>query len=324
MTRALALLLVGCNGAGTSAAEPLARVGDHGVGPTGPEGVVDAAVVRMVAERDGVDEAQARARVADTLRAVAAAREAAAVQADEAPLVEPAREEHLRRAALARVWLEDGFEPDHEPQDIPDDAPLLQQAKATARYIHPRLHLLCQLVALPSGPGTTEEIFAAAALPAWKDAARARFDPVAQRMQRYVRADDRDACGLMQKLMQFEEHDADGVTLRVEAQAFDLDACAETAADGSCREPKFVPEWVEQVRVAEPPGFLPAFSTRFGWHLVFVQEILPERTLDDPQTMSWLRGEVHRQWQHEAFQEYIDRLRELRAVRIAPAAESPP
>ncbi len=312
--RGLALLVAGCNGAGAPAGEPLARVGDE---------VVDASVVRMVAERDGVDEAEARERVADTLRAVAAARRAAAQEPEPAPLVEPTREEHLLRAARARVWLHDDFEPEHGVDAIPDDDPLLAQTKASAKFVHPRLHLLCQLVAVPSEGTTLAEMIDIASDPAWMEKARARFEPAAERLQRYVRPEDPDACGLMPKLLRFDQREGDGVTLRIEAQAFDLDACEERADDGSCKTPSFLPDWTERVRAAEPPGFIPPFSTRYGWHLVFVQEVLPERSLDDPETIAWLRREVHPRWQHQAFQQYIDRLRERRAVRIADPEPTP-
>jgi hypothetical protein len=312
--RGALVVLVGCNGAGSAAGEPLARVDEEHV---------DAAVVRMIAERDGVDEAEARARVADTLRLVAAAREAAAGRAEPVPLVEPGRQEHLERAARARVWLQEDFEPDRQADDIPDGDAMLEQAKATAKFIHPELHLVCQLVAVPTDAKTPEEVFAITADEAWMDKARARFDPVADRMQRYVGPRDPEACDLMTKLMRFEQREGDGVTLRVEAQGFDLDACAEKNADGSCKKPVFVPEWVKEVRAAEPPGFIAPFRTPFGWHLVFVAEILPAHELDDPETAAWLRREIHPQWQRKAFDEYIAQLREQRAVRIA-ASESPP
>jgi hypothetical protein len=312
--RGALVLLVGCNGAGSAAGEPVARVDDE---------VVDAAVVRMVAERDGVGQDEARERVADTLRLVAAAREDARGQAEPVPLVEPVRREHLERGARARVWLQEGFEADHQPDDIPDGDRMLEQAKATSKYIHPELHLVCQLVAVPTDAKTPEEAFAITADEAWMEKARVRFEAVAERVQRYVGPTDPEACDLMTKLMRFEQREGDGVTLRVEAQGFDLDACSEKNADGSCKTPTFVPEWVDKVRAAEPPGFIAPFRTRFGWHLVFVAEVLPAHQLDDPETLAWLRREIHPQWQREAFDEYIDRLREQRAVRIA-ASESPP
>jgi hypothetical protein len=143
-------------------------------------------------------------------------------------------------------------------------------------------------------------------------------------MRRYVQPTDPQACALMQKLMRFEEKDADGVTVRVEAQAMDLNACATRADDGSCAEPRWLPDWVEHVRKIQAPGFGEAFYTRFGWHLVYVMQIRPDRAVDNPQTQAWLREQVHLQWQREAFADYIARLSERRAVRIANASEQTP
>ena len=238
----------------------------------------------MVARRDGVDEAEARTRVTNTLRAVAAAREAEAAKAEPGDLVDPKRREHLTRAARARVWLDHHFAPSHRAEDIPDDDPLLEKAKTKTRYIHPELHVMCQLLAVPTEAETLEDFAKLSADPAWKAKAKTRFDRAAKRLRRYIQPSDPGACALMQKLIHFEVKEADGVTLRIEAKAMFLDACAKQAADGSCAEPRWIPDWVEQVRGIEPPGFGEAFYTRFGWHLVFLQQIRPERGLDNPDT----------------------------------------
>ena len=305
------------------ARRPLARIGDE---------VLDGSVVDLVAARDGLDDATAREHVADTLRLVAAARDEASRRGTEATAeLDEDRRAVLRRGALARLWLRETFEPSHRAEDIPDDDPMLVRGLADGRLVHPEVHRLCQLVAVPDGDLDPEPARARAADPKWRAQARARFDPAAERVRRYVRPDDPHACDEMARLLQFETVHADDVELRVESAAFVLDACGKQAPDGSCLERAWAPEWVEQVEAVRAPGFTTAFWTRFGRHLVFVLEVLPSHPADDPATATWVRSRIHDAWARAAFEQTMERLRGEHSVRIAAdarpegdAAQDPP
>jgi hypothetical protein len=286
--------------------------------------VVDPAVVDMVAKRDGLSQEEAQQYVADTLRMVAAARDARDAAAGEPePLIDTARAKHLRRTALARLWLRTDFEPKHRPEDIPEDDPLLLQARASKANIHPRVYVLCQVVAVPKGKElSTDELVQRAGVPAWREEARRLFDPVAKRLIRYVPEGDHEACRLLARLLPKMGPDSADVALQYQSGGFDLEACAEEAPDGSCRQRRFAEEWTEQVAKAEGPGFLEPFESRFGFHLVYVRQIEDPRALDDPQTDTFLRRLVHSKWEAAAFDEYLDRLRKHKSVKVvAPGPE---
>ena len=275
---------------------------------------VHASVVQMVAERDGLSSQQARRRVDDTLRLAAAAQ----AETTGAKLSDT-RQAHLRRAAAARLWLKEDFEPRHRVQDIQASDPAFKQAMASQRNVHPKLHAVCQLVVAPTA-GEDEGVdivLERAKDPAWRARARPMFDAATERLQRYVKPGDPDACALMVRLLRFETQERDGVSLRIEQGGFDLDACAKEADDGSCAQPQWVPEWTEQVRKGEAAQFLPGFETRFGYHLVYVRDILPNRPADDPETAQAVREAIHPAWQRDSFARYIDAARERKAVRMA-------
>ena len=277
-------------------------------------------VVQMMAQRDGLSSSEAREKVADVLRLAVAARDAAGPSASSELLTEQ-RREHLLRAARARLWLREHFEAEHQPEDIPPEDPLLAKVKGDIRVFHPRLHVACQLVATPTGIEDRDALFEAAADPNWREQARAVFEPAARRMLRHVPTGDTEACKIMATMMRWMDREADGVSLRVEQAAFDLDACADKDEQGRCLKPQLDPDWVEQVRAAAGPGFLPSFETRFGLHLVYVQEIVPEQDPEGPEAEALARQRAHTPWRAEALEAYFDALAKDRAVKLAEPAE---
>ena len=122
-----ALLGIGCGGA-AEPRQPVARIGEL---------VREAAVVDAIAKRDGLSEDEARTRGLETLRLVAAAR-AEQVQRGEAPGLTERRADHLRRSARSRLYVSEVFEPEHGPDAIADDDPLLARARADSPMRRPR------------------------------------------------------------------------------------------------------------------------------------------------------------------------------------------
>jgi hypothetical protein len=288
--------------------DAIARIGDE---------TLYGSVVEHVAARDGVDLEEARQRVADVLRLVAAARARQDGVDDPIDLVSPHRVRHLERAARARLWLETDFEARHRPSDIPADDPRLQAMRTSPKFIHPVVHMVCQLIAMPPVDLERSDAEALAEDPAWRKRAQAVFEPVADRMRRHLPEGDADLCKLMQQWVHLEKP-GDDVRFRVESGGFDLEACAQVGENGECKTPAFSPRWTEPVSRAQGAGFLPPFFTEFGLHLVYVIDILPARSLDDPDTDTFLRETAHAGWQQEAFATYVQRLREKRTVRLAP------
>jgi hypothetical protein len=308
---ALVIALVAGCGEPTEAAQPVARVGGL---------VLDARVVEHVAARDGLSPAQAHARAIDTLRLVAAGREQHAQgRADPGPVLAPRRAEHLRRAARARLWLTERFEPEHGPAAIPDDDPRLVRARQDPRLVHPELHVACQVVVEP--PTEVTELAAKAAItsdPAWREAATRTLAPILARIDRNVPVGDAEACALMDREVQLSGESGDPRlhVSRPRVGGFDLDACGKTDDAGACVQPRFDPEWTAVVRALPAPGRSTPFFTRFGLHLVQLQERLPAQPAGDPATEAIVRAAVLDAWRSDALGRRLDELQRERTVRM--------
>ena len=300
------------------------RASKHEVIATVEGEPLHAVVVEHVATREGISHEEAQRYASDVLRLVAAARMERGTD-ELAELSSPHRVAHLERAARARLWLETDFEPRHRAADIPADHALLASARASTRLIHPRVHVVCQVIAMPPEDLDAQSREAKASDPSWRARAQSVLDPAADRLRRHLPEGDAEPCKLVRQWIAFEQSSDESVRLRVEAGGFDLEACQGPRTDGRCETPQFSPRWTEPVSRAEGPGFLPPFFTEFGLHLVYVVDILPARSLDDPDTDTVLREQVHEAWQRERFAAYVQRLREKRAIRIAPpsALEEP-
>ena len=286
------------------------------------------AVVEWVARRDGLSPADARARVVDTLRLVAAARDQAAQHPD-AEALEPQRRSHLVSSARARLWLEAEFEPRHGIQDIPSGAPELVRARKNPRNVHETtVHELCSLIIVPATqPTTASEAGAStspglAADPGWRAEAKAALATIRRHVDPLVQGDP-DTCSLLRRL---SSH-AEGTSrwkVRFEASGLDIHACAEMADDGSCRTPRWAAEWVEHVEKAKGPGFLPPFFSRFGLHYVYVHDILPPSPADDPATEQTLRTAVLTEWRARRLAEQLQAMRTQDTVRVRSFQDAAP
>lgn len=288
--------------------------------------VLDRSVVQHLAERDGLDPAVARARALDTLRLVAAGREAAAEAPGEAkPELSHARATQLKRSARARLWLKTEFEPRHRPEDIPEDDPLLARARGTSAWVHPRVHRVCQVIVMPPADLQGEAAEAMAEDPAWLEGAMAIAERVHHRAQRHVPLADDGACGLLGRMAELSGQPADArYRLRFEDEVgFDLEACAEHGRDGTCVRHTLVEEWSAVIGELRPPSLPAPFPTRFGVHVALLRGIEPARPPGDPATEAFLRQQIHRRWQTDAFARELERLTGKRTVRIA-SDEAPP
>jgi len=307
----------GCrDGAGQAGSQPVAVVGDE---------TLDQSVIEHIAKRDDIDLDAARRRATDTLLLVAGSREQrAALPGEPTEELPEGRRRHLLRSARARLWLHTYFEPRHGPDQVPEQA----MAPFRNRVIHPAIHFVCQAVVGPPTNGALAPTGRAGERddPEWRARASAFLEPIRERLLKGVPSGHPEACRIMGQLMSLETPESDGLRLHYEDGGFELDACVDLATDGGCNKHLWVEEWSDEVRKADGPGFLEPFFSRFGLHLVYVKDIVPERTAEDPTAEPELRKLAHPRWQAKAFLEYLDRLRRERGVRVAgdAAAAGPP
>jgi hypothetical protein len=286
---------------------------------------IDEHVIEMIATRDGISEDAARASVIETLRWAAAARQS---RAADAPELDAPRRDHLRRTALARLWLSDVFEPTHGAQDIPTDDPLIARARADRRNVHPEIVEVCQAIFMPEIADDPAAAELAVADPQWQEKANARALAFAEHVRRTVPLSAPDACTILTQNVQLEPKTGDGVKLKLEGRGgFHLDSCLEKSDDGTCKQPQFAPEWVEVIREGPVPGLRGPFATRFGVHVALVTRVMPATPTDDAALLDHLRGVVHDAWRARELGAALQSLRVDKAVQIlgpAGAGEDAP
>lgn len=312
--------MTGCPDKAEPSRRPVARIGAL---------VLDASVVEQIATRDGLSETEARQRALSTLRLAAAGRQQhAASGEDPGPVLSERRATHLRRAARARLWLEERFEPAHGPDQIPADDPRLVRARLDPRLVHPEIHSVCQVVVEPPNVDDLDAKAEITADPQWQDAARATLVPVLKRIERTVPLGDPEACRLIGLQVQLSEALTDP---RLQLSfpkpgGFDLDACIQIRpSDGHCLQPRFDPQWTAVVRAMETASLSAPLFTRFGLHVVYLHERLPAQPADDPATESVVRASVLDAWRAEQLDLRLQQMSQRRSVRmVRPSdAESP-
>jgi hypothetical protein len=176
-------------------------------------------------------------------------------------------------------------------------------------------------------PAQVQELAAKAAItgdPAWREAAQRALRPVLARIARNVPIGDAEACRLIEREVELSGG-GDDPRLHVSfppAGGFDLDACLEQAPAGEgCAKPSFDPEWTAQVRALPVPGLSAPFFTRFGLHVVYVEQRLPAQPAGDPATEQALREAVLDAWRAEALDRQLEAIGRARTVRLVRPEE---
>jgi hypothetical protein len=289
---------------------------------------LDRRVVEQLASELGVDEAEAQTIALDRLRWVAARRERLAAR--ETPPehpddLDPARRERLERAALVRLWMTEVFEPATAAAKIP--ARLVAENFAnpaiSRRLFHPELWLTCQVLIVPSEvdpDGRNVLIPSDPELAAkWQADASQAFAPMIARVEGFgpeLVGDPR--CPILAAIVGGSERELETpsgpMTIRFESFGF-----APELADGFDRG------WLEQVTAKPEIGLVGPFATKFGQHLVIVNEIkppvLPDGSLPADQLMAArdpvLRAEIELAWRADQLQRALGDARQRRVVRLA-------
>jgi len=264
-------------------------------------------VVAQIAREVGISQAQARRRAADVLRLAAVA------DGDALP---PRRVERLERAARARLWLSEIFEPAHGPDAIADDDPLVAEVLRGFSVVreHP-VAVFCQILVapdpMPDGGTEPSEAFWARAQPV--------YDTVTGFLAPLVPVGRDGACPTLRDLVRFVPRAyAPGVEVRYEAGGVDLGRCLERAGDGTCAKPFLDPAWERAITAAQAPAAVGPIRSRFGLHWVILHEKLPPAPRSDPKVEAALRKAVLVEYRARELARTLARMRAERGVRTAP------
>lgn len=265
--------------------------------------LIDDNVIRMIARRDDLSQAAARERAEDIVRLARMRRRVLTARSTGDRAVgglDRVRAVHLTRAALARLWLTDVFEPSHLGEHMPAQRVAANLERPV--YFHERLHVLCNLIVVPSKQDAKGRHVEAPDAPRWHAQAKRFLEPIARRIQRHLPdpSVERD-CGVLQQLVQLEDRQSDDgqLTLRLE-----------TGLMSVCREDLWDPRFVAALcDPAQGPGWFGPFSTGFGVHLVAVLAIKPENRPDKQEREAFLRATLLDDWRAQALQHELDALR---------------
>ncbi|MFO7567121.1 MAG: hypothetical protein R6X02_31035 [Enhygromyxa sp.] len=320
------LLLGGCG-------EPRRAQGDVVAKIDAPQGALelDRRVVRMLAEREGLSEAEAEQRALDRLRWVAARRAELAERQtppEHPDDLDPARREHLERAALVRLWLREVFEPGHTAATIPGRVVSRNMADPalTQRLFHPELWFVCQALIVPREKGEDGRSILppseGEAADRWRADAASAFAPLVARVEAVAEElVDNDDCSLLGQLVSHSERDFEtdsgALTIRFERFAF------------APSEVQFDPSWLEQVTAQPEPRLIGPFPTPFGLHVVVLTKIEPAALAEGSQPPEQLaaarevalREAIELSWRADQLQRTLAEARDRRVVRLAAELE---
>lgn len=227
--------------------------------------------VETTALRDGLESAAAEERAIETLRLVAARQD----ELGDAARLDPVRDSHLRNAALARAYLRDIFEPANDASHMSEDFIMLNLgiAQRAARYFHPKLHKLCQIIVIPKQPTEkgAERAFPPEGDAQWYRDAHALLAPIEARLRAwgedFAGEPDCKLFRLAVSLGQMASEDGEIVVQR-EGGMFEIG-----------RSDLWDPRWIAPLLEVDEPGWVGPFETKFGVHFVRVLEILPDTTV---------------------------------------------
>lgn len=264
----------------------------------------------MIAARDDVDEAVAKRRAVETWRL------AQAYLDDHDGQPPPVhRRTHLKRTALARAWLRDDFEATFDRASVPDDA--VATALTNPRILHPRVHVICQVIVTPPAPSEGPPPQAPDD-PRWRAAAQRHANRIAGHLRTYLPApgEERD-CEYFNSLIALEPTPAAddrwprGMELRVESGVFE-----------TCRDDQWDAGFVSALCETDAPGIHGPFWTRYGAHVVAAIDVAEDnRPAGDDEREAVARGALLDDWRRSQYPGYIERLRahyDVREISEAP------
>lgn len=274
--------------------------------------VLDQSVIDMLAQRHDISPEAARELAVSRLRLAAAARArnraANAVTDEQIRAIDPERESLLRKAALARLTLEEDFEAKHGPSAMPDE--LIDANLERSIDFHPKIHFVCQVLVVPNEtPPEDQPLVFAPEDEAWWDGAQAFLGPLYETMERYVSdpGAEPDCERFLSVTRALPKLSPD------ETYAFR----GEGAVFETCARDRLDPGFVDALCEVDKPGWHGPFRTAYGLHYAAVLRVEDEFLPETSERRSYLRQSMLDAWRAQKYPEYIERLRSERTVRIA-------
>lgn len=269
------------------------------------------AVLEMIAERDGVTPEEA----ARTYEAVILLSDSFRARQED-----PARRQredasawtYQSRAILARLWLKEVFEREVDADSVPPEF----AARFRDEVDHPKLHLACQVIVMPTGPAD-EAMFARAK----QEDFRAAAAPLAERIAANARgffapgkspADCDSFTRIVNATVPPSQPLAEGLRLKQEQSVFP-----------SCDRDRFVEGWVDAMCPVDAPGVIGPFWTDFGAHVVYVAEVLPTTEGTPASYEAAARNAALDAWRTEEFPRALYRVLQRLDVQIFENPEAP-
>ncbi len=211
---------------------------------------------------------------------------------------DPDGREFQARAALARLWLSEVFEPNNGPEALPAEA----YARDLQRLSMDRTTKVCQVILMPKdleGEAMTER----AQSPDFRDLVREPANDLTALMRTFVTDDQRKKpCDIFKRVAsayagQNSANLPAGVRMKIEATALE-----------ACNEDLFVKPWVDAVCPVETFSTLDPVWTAYGAHVITVLEVIPASTRSEQDLDLLARERATPTWRIERLAKEIGRL----------------
>ncbi|MGB1701106.1 MAG: hypothetical protein ACPHRO_14200, partial [Nannocystaceae bacterium] len=211
------------------------------------------------------------------------------------------------RAALARLWLTEEFEPNHGVDQIPKEAYQSMLPRASGHQVSK----LCQVILLPEGLDD-EARTARAESDEFRALVEETAEGIAAAVRKYVaKPTSKRPCGVFNQVVRAtagpsDVNIPDGVELRLEGAAMEV-----------CREELWVKPWVDAVCPVKEFSTIGPVWTKFGAHIVTVIEAIPPASTDEAARDRRARELALTSWRIERLQAELERLRQRFDVAVS-------
>ncbi len=261
---------------------------------------------------EGLSEEQATARF-DRVMYLSEAYRARQRDPDRRQRDDPDGREFQARAALARLWLTEVFEPNNGPEDLPAEA----YAEELRRASMGRISKVCQIILMPDdleGDARVER----AQSPEFRDLVREPANELTALMRTFITDNKRKRpCDIFKQVAyayagQDKANLPEGVRIKVEATALE-----------ACNEDRFVKAWVDAVCPVETFSTLDPVWTEYGAHVVTVLEVIPASNRSGQDLDLLARERATPRWRINRLAKEVERLGQRFDVGVSRDLSSP-
>jgi len=260
----------------------------------------------------GLDEDTAKARFKRVMLLSDAYR---AAQADPnmRQLDDPEGRAFRARAALARLWLTEVFEPDNGPSTLPQDA----YKKEREKLSRGRTSMICQVILSPKGLEDEARTQRSNSVE-FRELVQGHADEIAALARQFVTAKPRrKPCEVFNRVARTyagrnNQNIPEGVEFRIEGAAME-----------ACREDLWVKPWVDAVCPVEGFATLDPVWTDYGAHVITVLKISPASTLSAQELDLLARERATSTWRVERLAAELERLAQRFDVGVSKDLSAP-